>query len=256
MRLLSFVAALFVSTLALAQPKINFVKEAHDFGEVPEGKIASFDYEFVNTGNQPLIVSHVQASCGCTTPFWTKEPVLPGKKGIVKASYNSQGRPGAFSKSVTVTSNAAEGAKTLTFKGNVLAKGDKPTITDEMKANSAKIVYDKMEVNLGRLETGQSAVARFQVTNKGKSKLEILDAQAGFGNTWTFSKSNLEPNETGTLEINYRAPSKAGDATETVTVTSTDYNDYFTKLTLKAKVVESKAQPSVLKPGANAVPFK
>jgi hypothetical protein len=243
-------------SIAWAQPKFNFTKEAHDFGEVPEGKMASHEYAFINTGDQPLIISNVQASCGCTTPFWTKEPVMPGKKGVIKASFNSQGRPGPFSKSVTVTSNAAEGTKMLTFKGVVIAKGAMPTVTDEMKANSATIVYDKTEVMLGTLEPGQSAVARFQVTNKGKSKLEIFDASsAGYTTSWTFSKPSLEPNETGTLEVTYKTPNKPGPALEAITVTSTDYNNYFTKLSIKATIKQVTPQSSVLKP-TTAVPFK
>jgi hypothetical protein len=241
---------------AWAQPKFNFSKEIHDFGEVVEGKMASYDYEYVNTGNAPLIISNVQASCGCTTPFWTKEPVMPGKKGTIKASFNSAGRPGPFNKSVTVTSNAAEGTKMLTFKGVVLAKGSMPAITDEMKAKSATISYDRTEVNLGKLEAGQSAVARFNVTNTGKSKLEIFDAtSSGYNTSWAFSKPSLEPGEKGVLEITYKAASKAGEAKDVVQVASSDYNNYFTKLTLRATINEAAPASSLMRPNA-AVPFK
>lgn len=257
MKKLLFLPALLLSlATAWAQPKFNFTKENHDFGEIVEGKIASFEYEFVNTGDQPLIISHVQASCGCTTPFWTKEPVMPGKTGTIKASYNSNGRPGSFNKTITVTSNAAEGSKVLSFKGIVIAKGSMPTITEEMKANSAKIEYDRTEVTLGKLEPGQTAVARFKVTNKGKSKLEIFDASTTtFSTSWSLSKPSLAPGESATLEITYRAVNKPGPVTETVQVTSSDYNNYYTKLNIKAVVKETAAAPSPLKPGA-AVPFK
>jgi len=251
------ISLLFLAMVSFAQPKLNFTRESHDFGEIPEGKVATHEYEFVNTGDLPLIISNVQASCGCTTPFWTKEPVMPGKKGIVKASYNSVGRPGSFSKSVTVTSNAAEGTKALNFKGVVLAKGSTPTITDEMRAASANIAYDKTEVNLGTLETGQTAVARFKISNKGKTSLELYDVTSSNNSTsWSFSKPNLAPSETGTLEVTYRAPNTTGAVSENITVTSTDYNNYSTKLLINATVVASKAQPSVLKPGAGNVPFK
>jgi len=71
----------------------------------------------MNTGKEPLIIQRVQPSCGCTTPDWTKEPIAPGKTGMVKASYGTQGRPGHFEKSLTVFSNA--GTKMLTIKGTV-----------------------------------------------------------------------------------------------------------------------------------------
>ena len=254
-KLLLLPALLLSLATAWAQPKFNFTKETHDFGEIMEGKVASHEFEFVNTGNQPLIISHVQASCGCTTPYWTKEPVMPGKTGSIKASYNSNGRPGPFNKSITVTSNADGGNKQLSFKGVVIGKGQMPAITDEMKANSATIGYDKTEASLGKLEPGQTAVARFQVTNKGKNKLEIYDASTPTNTTtWTFSKPSLAYGETGTLELTYRTPNKPGPAEETVTITSTDYNNYFTKVKIKAIVKETAGQ-SVMKTGA-AVPFK
>ena len=64
----------------------------------------------------------MQASCGCTTPDWSKEPIAPGKKGFVKASYNPAGRPGNFNKSVTVTSN--QGTQVLYIKGQVVPKAN------------------------------------------------------------------------------------------------------------------------------------
>ncbi len=239
---------------ALAQGKLNFVKDNHDFGEVPEGKVATHEFEFVNTGNQPLVISNVQASCGCTTPFWTKEPVMPGKKGSVKASFNSAGRPGNFSKSVTVTSNATEPTKVLTFKGTVVGKDQMPTVTEEQKKNSATITYDRTTLNLGRLEVGQSTTARFNVTNTGKSNLEIFDARTTviYGSTWRLSKPTLKPGESATLEVTM-APRQKGELNETITVSSTDYNNYFTKLIVKADVVEPASQ-GVMK--QSAAPFK
>ena len=94
-----------------------FVTDTHDFGTVSEGPAAEFEFFFKNTGKEPIIVERVQASCGCTTPSYSKDPVLPGKQGTIKASFATQGRPGAFTKTVTVVSNA--GTKTLTIKGQV-----------------------------------------------------------------------------------------------------------------------------------------
>ncbi|RZK98800.1 MAG: DUF1573 domain-containing protein, partial [Hymenobacter sp.] len=123
-----------VSTLALtltlglltlaahAQGVLTFESTDHDFGKVPEGTMATYEFKFKNTGNQPIVIANAQASCGCTTPEWTKAPVLPGKSGVIKAVYNSAGRPGVFAKTVTVMSNASEGSKVLSLKGSVLTK--------------------------------------------------------------------------------------------------------------------------------------
>jgi hypothetical protein len=96
---------------------VVFKSEVHDFGTIPEGPAAEYEFTFTNNGKEPLIIQQVHASCGCTTPSYSKEPVLPGKTGVVKASYSTVGRPNAFTKTITVVSNA--GTKMLTIKGEV-----------------------------------------------------------------------------------------------------------------------------------------
>ncbi|MFM7913477.1 MAG: DUF1573 domain-containing protein, partial [Bacteroidota bacterium] len=122
--ILSFAIALGFGFSAMAQttetkdkPAFKFKAETHDFGKIKEGVQATHEFEFTNTGKGPLIISNVAASCGCTTPDWTREPIPPGKTGKIKAIYNSQGRPGQFTKQVTVTSNASEATKVLTLSG-------------------------------------------------------------------------------------------------------------------------------------------
>jgi hypothetical protein len=97
----------------------KFEKEVHDFGTIKEGTQAEYVFKYTNTGKEPLVITNVQASCGCTTPKWTKEPVKPGETGQVTAIYNSKGRPGNFNKAVTITSNAKTAQKVLFIKGNV-----------------------------------------------------------------------------------------------------------------------------------------
>ena len=100
-----------------ADGKMKFNTEEHNFGNIPEGPAVSFDFEFENTGAEPIVLSGVQASCGCTTPTWTKDPVLPKRKGKITATYNTQGRPGNFVKTITVNSNV--GTKIIKITGNV-----------------------------------------------------------------------------------------------------------------------------------------
>jgi len=97
---------------------MKFKEEVHDFGTVPQGKPVTTEFSFKNTGKEPIVIQNVHASCGCTTPEWTKEPVLPGKTGTVKATYNAAAAA-PFTKTVTVTSNM--GTKMLTIKGVVEA---------------------------------------------------------------------------------------------------------------------------------------
>ncbi len=87
--------------------KFEFIGgDVHDFGTVQEGPAAEHFFEFKNVGKEPLIITNAQASCGCTTPEWPKEPILPGKKGKIMVRYNTQGRPGPIDKTVWITSNA------------------------------------------------------------------------------------------------------------------------------------------------------
>lgn len=107
-------------------PEIQFDEESHEFGNIKEGTMATYEFKFKNTGKEPLILTNVQASCGCTTPTWTREPIAPGKTGVVTAIYNSNGRPGSFSKSITVTSNAKTSTKILSIRGFVEANAPQP----------------------------------------------------------------------------------------------------------------------------------
>lgn len=105
-----------------AQGAIKFKAEKHDFGKIVEGTQASYSFEFTNTGKTPVVISNVQPSCGCTTPEWTREPIMPGKTGKVTASYNSAGRPGNFNKTITVVNNGEVSQIILTILGSVVPK--------------------------------------------------------------------------------------------------------------------------------------
>jgi hypothetical protein len=95
----------------------QWTDQAHDFGKIKQGVPVSHEFRFTNSGKVPLVITNVQASCGCTTPDWTKEPVPPGQQGFIKATYNAAA-PGIFNKTVTVTANVEQGT-VLSIKGEV-----------------------------------------------------------------------------------------------------------------------------------------
>ncbi len=101
-------------------PKLIFPEETYTFGEVPEGPQVTHEFKFSNTGKEALVLSNVRASCGCTTPSWPKEPILPGKDAVILVTYNTQGRVGPFNKSITITSNADTPSKVIYIKGEVV----------------------------------------------------------------------------------------------------------------------------------------
>lgn len=114
---------------------IKFKTETHDFGTLQEGDPAEAEFMFTNTGKKPLIIQNVQPGCGCTTPFWSKDPVAPGKTGVIKAAYGTKGRVGAFNKNITVTSSA--GTNVIYIKGTVekAPEGSVPANNSMMKTN-------------------------------------------------------------------------------------------------------------------------
>jgi len=106
-------------------PKIEgagmvFETETIDYGTIEHNAEGTRKFVFTNNGNKPLIISNTQGSCGCTVPTTPKEPIAPGAKGEIGVHYATD-RVGAFTKSVTVTSNAeGQPTKVLTIKGTVL----------------------------------------------------------------------------------------------------------------------------------------
>lgn len=126
-KLTILVCSLFMAFAALAQTntqakapaaKITFEEKTHDFGDIKQGDKVDYTFKFKNTGTEPLIISNVQTTCGCTATNWTKEPVAPGKTGEVTASFNSAGKMGQQNKVISVYYNG--GMETVSIVTNVL----------------------------------------------------------------------------------------------------------------------------------------
>lgn len=117
-----FMAILFATGIASAQKKavIAVEESSYDFGTIKEadGKV-SHTFTIKNDGDSPLVLTRVIASCGCTTPEWTKEPIAPGKTGDIKITYDPKDRPGPFTKTISVYSNGKTGSYILTVRGDV-----------------------------------------------------------------------------------------------------------------------------------------
>ena len=173
--LLSQILLFFIAVSScFAQAEIEFAENSYDFGKIEEGTIAQHEFLFTNTGDQPLIISAVKASCGCTTPYWTKEPILPGKQGKIKAAYNSKNRPGNFNKSITVTSNAVHSTKMVYIKGSaVKSQNLQPMFTAQQLEQSPKIELDNKSLQLGKVQIKKGHNISFTVQNKGKSPLQL-----------------------------------------------------------------------------------
>lgn len=101
-----------------AAPALIWDKIEHDFGAIPQGKPVTAVFKVKNKSKSPMIFTSVNASCGCTTPSYTKEPIAPGKTGEITATYNALA-PGEFTKQVTVITNLSDEQVVLRLKGKV-----------------------------------------------------------------------------------------------------------------------------------------
>ena len=134
-RLTFLLCCLALVTQAWADSKIKFETLTHDFGTIQEADgDATIVFKFKNEGDSPLLITRAQASCGCTSPEFTKKPLKPGETGEVKVTYHAKGRPGPFDKSVYVYSNdKATERVMLTITGNVISNNDKVlTYTEQL----------------------------------------------------------------------------------------------------------------------------
>jgi hypothetical protein len=108
-----------------------FESETIDYGTIQHNADGKREFVFVNNGNKPLIITNAQGSCGCTVPSFPKEAIAPGAKAVIGVKYDTA-RVGAFTKTVTITSNAGTTPKILTIKGNVLP--DEPAVAEPTKS--------------------------------------------------------------------------------------------------------------------------
>jgi hypothetical protein len=103
-------------------PVFNFEKESHDFGAMNEGEVGTTEFNFTNEGEVPLIISSAQGSCGCTVPEYSNDPIAPGEEGTITVRFNSQGKPGNQTKTVTLSANTVPNTKVLTITAQVTPK--------------------------------------------------------------------------------------------------------------------------------------
>ena len=179
-------------------PVITFVKTEHDFGKINEadGRVSTV-FEFKNEGMAPLILSNVRASCGCTTPTWTKEPIEPGQTGSITVTYNPNGRPGRFQKTVTITSNATEPTKRVYIKGEVIPKQAKPA--NKYTVSVGELSMKTLTLDLGTIKKGESKSGELEYANLTKEDhtVELATSPADNFVINQVTLPTVKPNEIG-----------------------------------------------------------
>jgi hypothetical protein len=118
MKSFNSILMLFLLSFSINAQEFKFESETIDYGKIDKGANGERIFTFSNIGDQPIIIKNIQSSCGCTVPKKPEKPVMPGEKGEIKVSYDTN-RVGGFSKSITIFSNATEAAKVIRIKGIV-----------------------------------------------------------------------------------------------------------------------------------------
>ncbi len=235
---LSLILALATTSL-FAQAQITFDKDTHDFGEIQEqdGSV-SVDFTYTNTGSTPLVLHNVQASCGCTTPEWTKEPTLPGATGVIKVSFNPSNRPGAFNKTITVQSNAATTSKVLRITGTVLQKPKTQEDLFPVKMDSLRLADS--HVAFTKITPEETKTSEVQVWNPSSQELTPQFINVPAHVTIACIPATIKPGETGVIQALYDASKKNdwGFVTDQVYVVFDDTKKYSNRLTISATIAE------------------
>lgn len=220
----SLTLALLLSAPLFAQEatKIKFEKTTHDFGELEKGAPCEYTFQFTNTSEQPIILSRVKASCGCTTPSYTKEEVAAGASGTINVKYNSQ-RVGPFNKTITVTYDSVERPIVLYIKGKVNAVDDPYAAYPNKLGNLA---FDKVNHNIGTLEsTGENKI-EFMVANIGPQPITFAKAEAEMMYEVEFADQTLIPGQKSTFTVTALGGRfmKGGSFTNVITLHTDDAN--------------------------------
>ena len=208
-----------------------------DYGIIPEnGGLANHVFSIKNTGNNPLVIKQVTASCGCTTPDWTKEPIASGKTGEIKVAYNPAGRPGPFSKTISVYCENADPVQ-LTIKGNVNK--------NDAEEKAPVLTFEEASHDFGTIgEMDGNADHVFKFVNTGNAPLSVTRVTASCGCTrpeWT--QAPVEPGKEGVIIISFNPRGRLGNFNKSATVyTNEESGIKRHKLTILGNVVEKPTE--------------
>lgn len=252
-----FIIMLF-ATVAYSQviEELKFTEQNHDFGLIKEvDGPAEVQFNFTNVTQVPITITNVRASCGCTTPGWTREPVLPGESGFVKAVYNPRNRPGPFHKTLTVTTNGKVSTVILRIQGKVEPKPR--TIEDDFPTVIGGLRVKYRAFNVGKVYDNEPAVKDFVVYNQSEKAISFSPEVKGPKYiTVTFEPQTIEPQQKGKIIITYDGQQRndLGFMSDNIVITTdeegddakksfsvyADINEYFAPLTPEQAAVAPK----------------
>jgi hypothetical protein len=203
-KLFLFLTIVIFSASAFSQPLMKLSKTEHDFGKFKEeaGK-QSFDIVVTNSGNAPLVIQNIVASCGCTQPDWTKEPIPPGGTGMITAKYDPANRPGQFSKTLSVYTNSKPEVVVVTLKGEVIPR--EKTIEELFTFPVGAVRFESNHLAFTNVKKTEKKIRVMQLINTSSEPVKV-----GFDNlpphlTLKANPETLKPGQKGIIEGTYDA---------------------------------------------------
>ncbi|MDL2282038.1 DUF1573 domain-containing protein [Parabacteroides sp. OttesenSCG-928-G06] len=243
-RILFVLFGVICITLAEAQNNalLTIEESTFNFGNINETDgPATHTFIIRNTGKKPLVVNKVTASCGCTRPEWSKEPIAAGKTGELKVTFDPKGRPGPFLKTISVYSNGNKGSYTLTIKGNVKPKSFQPIFTypysiGDLKLHTKTILYSTVRPE-------ESIGERINILNDTQQPLTVVLGKLPNFFTTAVNPETLQPGESGEISVllDGKAVKRKGRITTDlqVNVISSDQKETTGVIKIAANIVDN-----------------
>lgn len=185
-----------------AEP-LTFSESSYSFGSIKEeGGPVLHEFTFTNTSTEPVQITNVKASCGCTTPDWTRELVQPGAKGFIQAQYNPRNRPGKFNKSLTVNHNLGAPVR-LYINGDVVPRPR--SLAESYPKEMGSLRMKTSTLNVGRVYVNREPMSRkFEIVNQSDSSVSFQDKIiAPDYIKLTFESDTLLPKATTNVVVSY-----------------------------------------------------
>lgn len=203
-KLCLIISSLILTASLMAQPVMKLSKTEHNFGTFKEeaGR-QTYEFEVTNAGNSPLVIQNIIASCGCTLPEWTKQPIPPGGKGKITAIYDPQNRPGAFNKTLSVYSNSKPQVAVLVIKGEVIPR--EKTLEELFIFPVGSVRFESNHLAFTNVKKTQKKIRVMQVINPSKEPVRIEFDNIPAHLALKANPETLKPGQKGIIEGTYDA---------------------------------------------------
>lgn len=222
------------------QASISFQNAQHDFGRIAEdGGEAVFDFKFTNTGEEPLIITNVEASCGCTSPLWSTDSIGSGEEGFVKVSYDPHNRPGPFNKTITVTTNGYPSISILTIEGLVVPPS--MDMVEKYPHTMGGLKFDRRSLHYGNITNEKPVGRTIKVYNATDQVITFSDSILSPTHIGvSFEPKVINPSEEGEIYVAYdgKALDDLGYRTDNIRLFTYEVGDSIKSFNVFATVLD------------------